>query len=493
MRRVIGQGAVHAGRLLHWLAEIAIGLLVVVAIGAGALAWRLGQGPLDLPWLIRPLEAAANAGVAPMHVSIGAAALAWEGFRGGADRPVDIRLTGLRATDANGVDIADIPHAAVTLATRALLIGRIVPWSVELDGLRLSLVRAADGSIMIDTGQGKPVPSASPSLPDLINELRRLRLLDMAITVTDRQLGLTWQAPQASFDLRRPAPGELAGSATVALEFAGQHLDLTAEAAPRQGKPGTTVKFGLTPLTPASLAPLAPALASLAAVDAPVRLSGAADLDTGFALAALHAEARVGASRVLVGHGSIPVVNALIDADGTPQRFNLKLARLELAPRESGPFTVVQGAAAIERTADEVQATIDLGLDQVAFADLPALWPEGVGGPGARSWITANITDGIARDGHLELSLEAPEDLSDASVTSIGGGIDGHDLTVHWLRPVPPIEVTVTSERSSGACSHSSRCPSRATPAGMLAKIQERAPGPPTPSGQSAGKSANAT
>ena len=440
MRRVIGQGARHAGRMLHWLAEIAIALLVIIAIGAGSLAWRLAQGPLDLPWLIRPLEAAANAGIAPMHVSIEAAALAWEGFHGGADRPVDIRLTGLRATDADGVDIAEIPHAAVTLATRPLLIGHIVPYSVELDGLRLSLVRAPDGRITIDTGQAQPVPSASPSLPDLINQLRRLRLRDMAITVTDRQLGLTWQAPQASFDLRRPEPGELAGSATVALEFAGQRLDLTAEAAPRQGTPGTTVTFALTPLNPASLAPIAPALAPLAAVDAPVRLSGAADLDTGFAPAALRAEARVGAGRVLVGHGSIPVVSALLQADGTPQRFNLHLARLEVAPRGSGPFTVVEGSAAIERNADAVQATIDVGLDHVAFADLPALWPEGVGGPGSRRWVTENITDGVASNGRLHLSLQAPADLSDARLLSIAGGIDGHGLTVHWLRPVPPID-----------------------------------------------------
>ncbi len=36
--------------------------------------------------------------------------------------------------------------------------------------------------------------------------------------------------------------------------------------------------------------------------------------------------------------------------------------------------------------------------------------------------------------------LTARDDLSDAAVTSLSGGIDGQDLTVHWLRPVPPIE-----------------------------------------------------
>ena len=68
------------------------------------------------------------------------------------------------------------------------------------------------------------------------------------------------------------------------------------------------------------------------------------------------------------------------------------------------------------------------------------LWPAGIGGRGTRPWITENITDGTARNGRVELHLTAPEDLSDAQVTSLSGGIDGQDITVHWLRPVPPIE-----------------------------------------------------
>ena len=54
--------------------------------------------------------------------------------------------------------------------------------------------------------------------------------------------------------------------------------------------------------------------------------------------------------------------------------------------------------------------------------------------------VLTNITDGIARNGSFELHLTAPEDLSKATITSLAGGIDGQDLTVHWLRPVPPLE-----------------------------------------------------
>lgn len=438
MRRMIGQATRHTGRLLHALAEIALALLIILAIGVGTLAWRLQEGPLELSWLARRLESTASS--AAMHLSVGTAALAWEGFSGGADRPLDIRLTNVSAIDADGTHIADIPRAAVTVSMPALLLGRVVPISLEVDGLRLAVVRAEDGTIAIATGAQTPPTAASSKFLDQILELRRVHLRNAAISVVDRQLGLTWQAPQASFDLRRPAPGELAGSVEVALALGDQQVHLTADAAPRRDEPGTIVHFQLTPLTPAAVASLAPALAPLAALDVPLRFAGSADLDAGFALTAFTTEARLGSGRLIVGHGGIPVVSGLVDAYGTPGLVNLRLSRLELAPRESGPFTIVQGTARARRNTDRVEATLWLDVDQVAFADLPALWPEGVGGPGSRQWVTANITGGVAGNGHVEVSLQAGPDFSNPSVVSIAGGIDGHDLTVHFLRPLPPIE-----------------------------------------------------
>ena len=73
-------------------------------------------------------------------------------------------------------------------------------------------------------------------------------------------------------------------------------------------------------------------------------------------------------------------------------------------------------------------------------ADLSEEWPPGVGGRGARPWITGNITDGVLHDGHVEAGLSLPADLSDAALTRLSGGISGQGLTVHWLRPMPPVE-----------------------------------------------------
>ena len=46
----------------------------------------------------------------------------------------------------------DIPRAELSVSLRALLLGRIVPRTLELDGARLTLIRAADGRLSLDVG-----------------------------------------------------------------------------------------------------------------------------------------------------------------------------------------------------------------------------------------------------------------------------------------------------------------------------------------------------
>ncbi|MBV9653791.1 MAG: hypothetical protein JOZ42_04420, partial [Acetobacteraceae bacterium] len=67
------------------------------------------------------------------------------------------------------------------------------------------------------------------------------------------------------------------------------------------------------------------------------------------------------------------------------------------------------------------------------------LWPKAAG-TNARRWVTTNMTDGIARDAHVDFTLTSPADFSDVQLTGAAGSLEGDDLTVYWLRPIPPIE-----------------------------------------------------
>ena len=58
---------------------------------AGALAWRLSQGPLDVAWLARLIESHVKSN-SPTRLHIGEASIAWAGYQTGADQGLQIRF-----------------------------------------------------------------------------------------------------------------------------------------------------------------------------------------------------------------------------------------------------------------------------------------------------------------------------------------------------------------------------------------------------------------
>jgi hypothetical protein len=455
---------VHGGgRMVHRLLRVTLAVVLAAAVASGALAWRLAQGPLEIGWLTRRLEAAVNTDGMPPVLVIGSTALAWEGFTRGVDHPLDIRLTGVALLEPNGAHIAEVPRAEVSLSAGWLMLGRIVPRALELDGVRLRGQRSENGRVSIDLGRlTDDAPASAPAGPGVLAgllgelarpaatdsnawqsrwvQLSRLRIRDAALIVDDRQLGATWRASQVGLDVIRRPEGGAEATVELMLALGDQSLHVTAAASLPAGGGNAAVQAHLTPITPAHLAVLAPGLAALRVLDAPVALSATATVGADLIPEQLKLEAQVGAGHLVLGVGSMPLVGALVEVEGSLTAAVLTVQRLELAPRPDGPRTVVRGSLRATRADGRLDMAVKVDLDQVAFADLPALWPAGLGDSGLRPWITENITDGIARNGHLELTLTAPEDLSDATVTGVSGGIDGQDLTVHWLRPVPPLE-----------------------------------------------------
>jgi hypothetical protein len=463
MRQLAGQAARHTGRVLHAAGQLALALVLLVAVGIGALSWRLSRGPLDLPGLAPRLVAAANADQ-PIRLTLGSAALAWEGFRSGLDRPLDIRLSDITVADRDGRGILVLPRAEVSLSLPGLLVGRILPRAIVVDGARVRVQRAADGTLALDLGNGaEATPPASDTLTPLLrqfggrpqsdrasaaqdagawrwSQLREVRIRDAVVSVDDRALGADWELRALDVALRRPAEGGVNAQAHTAVALGALSAQATVQARLAPDGATTDVEAKLTAFNPASVAQVWPAAAKLAALDAPVTLAGHAGLGSDLAVQHFDAEADFGPGMLHIGQGSAPILQARLTASGTPQRLNAVLERLVTAPQPDGPRTTLSGKVAAERAADgRVLTTATVDLDQVAFADLGQLWPEGVGGPGTRPWIVPNITDGVVRNGHVELALELPPDLSDATITRIAGGLDGEDVAVHWLRPVPPI------------------------------------------------------
>jgi hypothetical protein len=461
LRRLPGQAARLLARVAHILGTLALALAVLAGVGLAGLAWRLSQGPLELAWLAQRMETALNA-EGDARVSIGSAAIAWEGFREGVDRPFDIRLTDVVVVDPVRGQRLDLPRLDVSLSLRGLVRGQVQPRAMVIDGARLVVVRMADGGIgfqnsdapdAVEAPDGTGVvvaliaelarPPAADSGEDVrstrFSQLRRIRIRDAGLTVIDRPLAATWRAKLLDLDLVRAPEGGVQGRGQLALTLGGEEVALAASGTLEAGGAEMHVHASLGPVAPAALAREAALFAPLAALDA--KVSGDADLDFGPQLAVrrVRVDAHVGPGTARIGASDVPFLGGDLAAEGAAGDFLLRGASLRLPGHDVDVSSLLRATGAIHHEGGRLRAALVLDLDRMDFADLGRVWPVGIGVP-ARTWVTGNITAGVARDGHADVVLEANEDLSDVTLASASGTMQGDGLTVHWLRPVPPIE-----------------------------------------------------
>ena len=468
MLRRSGQAA---GHILHLLAEIVLGVVLLAVVAAGLLAGRLAEGPINLAFLIPRVEAALNRPAGGPVLTIGAAALGWEGFRSGFESPLDLVFANVVLRGAGGAGIAEIPRAEVSLSAPELLIGRIVPRRIVIEDPRVRVLRDPEGRLEMALGRRREAASPSPATASLLGqvlaalntppgndqsrparqfrELSQLRILAIhgaELTVLDQALGATWYAPTANLTLTRGALGGLAGSGRITLAVKGRQAEIALKADLSEHG-GLTVTANLSPVRPAELAVILPRLAPLAAVDAPVTLDAefAMGGDTPEPELRLHAD--VGAGDMAFGGAVVPVAGGALALSVTRDRLILHQLALRLAGpgNEPGPVLMVKGTAALQaagQAGDHGAATWsgDVAVETagVNMAELSRYWPPAIA-PGGRAWVTSNITAGTAKEARLALGFTAPSDLGSVSLTSVAGYVSASKLTVHWLRPVPPL------------------------------------------------------
>jgi hypothetical protein len=420
---------------LHVLGEVAVGVLALVAVGALVLGWRLGQGPIDVTQLLRG-HASFEAGGVQVH--IGQAALAWEGF-GHAERPLDVVVRDVTADAADGSVQARIERAHVGLALTQLIVGRLAPTSVDVDGAALTLRRQKQTVSAARLPAGGEV--AFGKLPPWLSKLRAVRV--RATTVRAQGLLQTGDLVAQLDALNLASPDGVAVAlelrVTLAMNGAQTALELRGSVRPD----GSDLTLSSSPLSPAALARLSPALNALGALDAPVGLKASARLGPDFAPLSGRLEVTVGAGIVHAGRGSVALAGMSATVEATPMAARLDGVRIAFAAAAGGtgaPPPVVTASASATRTGDKLHAAFSVAIDSAQLADLGRYWPAGTGG-GGREWLVQNVTAGRAHDARVAGALDGPwpanGDMSDMELTALSGGLLADDVSLTWLKPVP--------------------------------------------------------
>ncbi len=136
--------------------------------------------------------------------------------------------------------------------------------------------------------------------------------------------------------------------------------------------------------------------------------------------------------------GAIPVRRAELILAGTMEQVGIDRLVLEVQPGASAPVSTVNGTGQIVHQDGRLGATLHLTLDHVAFADLPAVWPENIAGD-VRNWITQNVRAGVAHDGLADLVLQSPDTAPEPVLTNATATLEGDGVSVIWGPTVPPV------------------------------------------------------
>ena len=460
------------------LALLVLGVLAIFGFGL-----RLAAGPVDVTWLVHAVTPLAlDAGddghggsAAPLgQLEIGRAQLAWNGLHDGTTVPVLVRLEDVSIRRNDGAIVDHLDQARISLAAARLLRGQLAITEIGVSGARLHLARDGESGLNLGLGPPHSRQSGGSSGPSLNwSALSRVQVSDMQLTVHDLVVGQDWSVRDVEIDLAPAAmrSGEaeagsdergIVGQFQAALLMGGHRALLRGHGATPSG--GTAARgdvawhVRLDSVVPSELAAALPVLAPLRSLALPL----APVLDVTFAngpgrfmepirLSAWvmlgHGEIRQGKDRLRVGSGMVRLDAEL--PDSLEGGLQLRLAQAELRLRDaqdqdlaaSGPELAAHGSLTLDRLDDaqRIRAVLDIDAPRIGFGGLDQYWPSAAAA-GARRWITANITDGEARNLHVESRLAGDHGWGTLAETDRSGGFDADGLTLWWLRPIAPLQ-----------------------------------------------------
>lgn len=441
--------------------EVLGALLAGIAVICAFLAYRLAyEGPIHLSFLKPYVEEALNRPGADFQFVIQDTVLAWAGW----ERTLDIRGVGVRIEDSTGRALASVPEVGFGLSGAALFRGLVAPSRIELFRPELTLHRNEDGDFQFgDTLiSGTEPAGADASQTGLVSALMR-ELLEAPdpdkrtgylaeaaiysgrVSIDDRHAGNVWKADSLEINLARGERG-VAGSFRLNVPQFGDPARLSGDVFLPSGEDRFSVDIRLQRFAASSIGLIETGLAILA--NANIFLEGEARTSislrgevgaTEFAL--FGSDGEIALPELM--KQALPVKTLAAKGRVDPDQDLISLDSLALDM--DGPTFELSGEGdgflrgrATDDGAPVLTATLKgAGID---WQKADGWWPETIAS-NARGWLIPNITSGLIEDLDAKTRIRFPAGGKPALVVEeLGGTFKAHDLTVHYLRPMPPIE-----------------------------------------------------
>jgi hypothetical protein len=432
-------------------------LVLIAAISAAALAYRLSQGPLSLSLLTPAIEQALGRASGGLNITLADTVLQWDA----QDGALSVHIRDIRTLGPDGRALASVPEATVSISGPALLLGQVTLRGLRLIQPHLHVLRDAQSGYAFAFGDQADLQSAAILDKAIVGAIglaqspqatapqqgagpsnrgagaiERVEIVDGDLAFEDAGLGIRWHAPKLNLVVMRSKNG-VSAAIRGPLDMGGQAATLNASMLMR-GNGGTisgTVRW--TGVRPSDLARLASALQPLARL--PVVSNGNADFDfsPGRGVTRLAVDLATGPGTVDAAPwlaGGVRVTSASLRGTVSDGFDSVVLDGLHVDL--GGPKIAISGRATGLNGTPHVAA--DASVDGMPIEQLKALWPEALA-PNPRSWIVANISGGVFRHGDIKLAATVPLSGGEPQVESASGQMVAEGLSVHYLGTMPSV------------------------------------------------------
>ena len=433
-------------RTCRVILRIAVGLVLAVTALTVVAAMRLMAGPVDLdflkPRLARLIDAPGN----DIHPDFDRIFFEWSGI----SRPIRLAFTGLRFTNGQNQVIATAPEAALTFEPRSVVQGMLLPTSIAIirPVIEADIAREGGAFQRIFTSQeggaqGEAISILvdqlleEPNYKSLIGQLDSVLIERANVTVRDLKSGLTWNAPDASAQLRRDAAGV---SITASAKFAGHGdpLDLSLAGVYARDRSRISLEAKVSGFKPWIFADLSSDLGILRGVD--IALSGRLQIEgTGKGEIKTVGVDITGANGIVTLPGILPVAHQVRSMNARFSVDNVEhTSKIERVDFDFGAARVVVTGAG-HRAADTRHFVGRAEVRQIPVDKLADYWPMEFAA-GGRTWAIANVTAGTI-DLAAEFSASAPVDhLADIRMDRMAAFLDYGGLTVRYMPHMPEMQ-----------------------------------------------------
>jgi len=446
--------------------------LLVLLLGAAAVAWRLSQGPVTLGAIAPYVTSAFNDIDPGFQFRLSDAEFKWTGFNGAPE----LTIKDVRVLNTSGGVIAALPSMVVRLSVPALLRGAIAPDRIRLSNPIIRFVRRVDGSLglgvegmpalgtpatAVPSLQGAPADAASGNAlaASVISMLTRpaggdnragyldsVAIESTTFVLVDEASGQRWLVPDATLDFKRDG-GDVELQAMFPVIEEGKRWNLKAKGRYTAASKTMNVDLDIDGFRPARVAGLAPQLAPFGMID--LRLSGTAQAS--FALSKDGARLSTLQFNVKGQDGQFrlpapvsqdyPVKSVTLkgSAGADLDAIAIEQFRVEL-DRGSEPGPVIAMTADGKNLNTKPAIDLNATMAELSLPALKQFWPVALK-PNTRGWIADNLSDGGLSDTRLKVRFAGPSmnelDASEARLTAML-----HGVTVEYMNGLPKVEGT---------------------------------------------------